>query len=93
MSALAPGEVRGAREGVGAVIGDGVLDPRLQDGLFGVRREEMEVGQPGARTEGVERRPTWRWTLSREGEFDDVIGGGGQRGLTSVRARRASRVR
>ena len=61
------GEVRGAREGVGAVIGDGVLDPRLQDGLFGScpGREETKVGQRGARAEGaatsggvVERRPT-----------------------------------
>ncbi len=46
------GEVRGAREGVGAVIGDGVRIPRLHDGLRWRCSGgwEVEVRQRGTRT-------------------------------------------
>ena len=66
------GEVRGAREAVGAVIGDGVRIPRLHDGLRWrcSGDGEMEVRQRGTRTEGaatsggvVERKPTTRWNF------------------------------
>ena len=90
---LALGEVRGAREGVGAVIGDGV-DPRLQDGLFGrcPGREETEVVSEGRGQRARQRRAESssedqqrRWTFeSRMRVMTSSRGGrgGGQRGLT-----------